>query len=200
MPDAQFDDEIEPDVYIQCFLQEHTDSLKKVLCTYVLRMGLASGTNVRLVADEAFQDAVLEIVAHSERFLNVPQPRSWFLAIASNVLKRKRASFARRYRFEVLVSDLAIDPEQESEADLLEQLSASSASGPEQTLEAREQVREMLALVSPEDAQVLRLALLHELDTASLARELGINAGAARVRLHRALKRLRLAWKEAGNV
>lgn len=202
MPDAQLDDGIEPDAYIQRFLQEHTDSLKKILCTYVLRMGLARGANVRLVADEAFQDAVLEIVAHSERFLSVPQPRSWFLAVASNVLKRKRASFARRYRFEVLVSDLAIDPAQDSEADLLEQLSASSVSGPEQALEVREQVSEMLALVSPEDAQVLRLALLHELDTASLARELGINAGAARVRLHRALKRLRVAWqqKEAGNV
>lgn len=145
MPDAQFDDEIAPDEYIQRFLQEHTDSLKKILCTYVLRMGLASGANVRLVADEAFQDAVLEIVAHSERFLSVPQPRSWFLAVASNVLKRKRASFARRYRFEVLVSDLAIDPAQESEADLLEQLSASSISGPEQALEAREQVREIFA-------------------------------------------------------
>lgn len=196
MPDAQWSDNPPPDEYIQRFLQEHTASLKKVLCAYVLRMGLARGANVRLVADEAFQDAVLEIVAHGERFMSVPQPRSWFLAVAANVLKRKRASFAKRYRFEVLVSDLAANSAQFSEADILEQLTTSSISGPEQILESCEQVREMLALVSPEDAQVLRLALLHELDTASLARELGISAGAARVRLHRALKRLRVAWQQ----
>lgn len=193
MPDAQFDDRAINE-YIQHFLQEHTASLKKILCAYVLRMGLATGENVRLVADEAFQDAVLEVVAHGERFMSIDQPRSWFLVVAANILKRKRASFARRYRFEVLVSDLAVGSQTLSEADILEQLTISSTPGPEQIFEAREQAREMLALVSPEDALVLRLALFHELDTQSIARELEVSPGAARVRLHRAVKRLRKAW------
>lgn len=192
IPDVQ--DDI--DAYLRQFLQEHTTSVKKILCTYVLRMGLARGENVRLVADEAFQDAVLEVLAHGERFMSVAQPRSWFLAVAANILKRKRASFAKRYRFEVLVSDLAADSRELSQADLLEQLTLACAPGPEQTLEAREQVEEMLALVSIEDAQVLRLALLHDLDSQSLADYLGINIGTARVRLHRALKRLRQAWQQ----
>jgi RNA polymerase sigma-70 factor (ECF subfamily) len=173
---------------------EHTVSLKKILCTYVLRMGLARGENVRLVADEAFQDAALEVVAHGVRFMHMAQPRSWFLVVATNILKRRRASFAKRYRFEVLVSDLAAGSSQFSEADILERISIANAPGPEQIFESREQAREMLALVSPEDAQVLRLALLHDLNTEALARELDISAGAARVRLHRALKRLRTAW------
>lgn len=193
MPDARFDDRAINE-YIQHFLQEHTVILKKILCAYVLRMGLATGENVRLVADEAFQDAVLEVVVHGERFMSVAQPRSWFLTVAANILKRKRASFARRYKFEVLVSDLSSGSQTLSEADILEQITISSAPGPEQILEAREQAREMLALVSPEDAQVLRLALFHDLDTQAIARELGVSPGAARVRLHRALKRLRKAW------
>lgn len=195
MPEEPIDD-IAIKEYMQRFLQEHTSALKKILCTYVLRMSLARGENVRLVADEAFQDAVLVAMAQGERFARMEQPRSWFLAVAANILKRKRASFARRYRFEVLVSDLSASSSALSEAEVLEQIADTSAPGPEQSFETREQVRELLAMVSPEDSLVLTLALLHELDTQSLARELGISAGAARVRLHRALKRLRKAWNE----
>jgi RNA polymerase sigma factor (sigma-70 family) len=195
MPDEIIDD-IAVKEYMQCFLQEHTISLKKILCTYVLRMGLARGEDVRLVADEAFQEAVLVALAHGRRFMLMGQPRSWFLAVATNMLKRKRASFARRYRFEVLVSDLFANTSALSEAEVLEQIAVSNVPGPEQSFESREQVRELLAMVSQEDSMVLTLALLHDLDTQSLARELGISDGAARVRLHRALKRLRKAWNE----
>jgi RNA polymerase sigma-70 factor (ECF subfamily) len=195
MPDEPIDD-LATREYIQRFLQEHTGSLKKILCTYVLRMGLARGENVRLVADEAFQDTVLVALAQGARFTQMEQPRSWFLAVAANILKRKRASFARRYRFEVLVSDLSATPSAFSEAEMLEQVASSNTPGPEQGFESREQVLELLGLVSREDATVLTLALLHELDTQGLARELGVSAGAARVRLHRALKRLRKAWHE----
>ncbi|HEY0754367.1 MAG TPA: sigma-70 family RNA polymerase sigma factor [Ktedonobacteraceae bacterium] len=197
MPEEPIDD-LAIKEYMQHFLQEHTSSLKKILCTYVLRMGLARGENVRVVADEAFQDAMLVALAQGQRLMQMEQPRSWFLAVAANILKRKRASFARRYRFEVLVSDLASSASSStlSEAELLEQVTSSSFPGPEQTFEAREHVRELLGLVSPEDGQILTLALLHELDTQGLARELGVSAGAARVRLHRALQRLRKAWNE----
>jgi DNA-directed RNA polymerase specialized sigma24 family protein len=54
----------------------------------------------------------------------------------------------------------------------------------------------MLALVAPEDQRVLRLAILADFQRETLARELGISPVAARVRLHRALNRLRSAWQE----
>jgi DNA-directed RNA polymerase specialized sigma24 family protein len=69
--------------------------------------------------------------------------------------------------------------------------------GPEKTLESREQVEEMLALVSPDDARVLSLTILHDLDAKHVAGHLGISLGATRVRLHRALRRLRLAWTQS---
>src|SRR6185312_13916706 len=52
------------------------------------------------------------------------------------------------------------------------------------------------ALVSTSDADILCQALLYGLDTAALARHLGVSEGAARVRLHRAQHRLRAAWKK----
>jgi RNA polymerase sigma factor (sigma-70 family) len=49
----------------------------------------------------------------------------------------------------------------------------------------------MIDGLRPDDRNVLELAFLRDLDGEALAKELGIRPGAARVRLHRALLRLR---------
>ncbi len=183
--------------HLQRFLQENAASLQGIICGYVAKMGLATGGNIEAVAAEVFQDAALETLAKAERFNPEMQPRPWFLAIAANVLKRHRASYARRYKFEVLVGKLAERPEQENEQDILDQIMAwgEGAPGPEQALVSRESVRELLALVTSEDARLLNMALLQGWDASALARLLGITPGAARVRIHRALSRLRAAWR-----
>lgn len=177
------------------FLQENETRLSGIICSYIVRMGLARGENVRLLAAEVFQDATLELLAHAERLDPERPPHAWFLRVAANILKRKRASFARRYRFEVLVSDLAGRTQIDDENDILDQLMADHVPGPEQLLTAHEHVREILALVGENDAEILRLALVLDLDAEQIAERLGIRVGAARVRLHRALQRLRAAWK-----
>jgi RNA polymerase sigma-70 factor (ECF subfamily) len=146
------------------------------------------------MAADVFQDAVVEALRFVERLDLSMQPRAWFLAIATNVLKRKRAVSARRYRFEVLTSDLTTFEHASSESELFDRMAPRLEPGPEQELEMREQVRELLALVSAADAEVLCLALLYDLDSAALAQRLGVSVGAARVRLHRAQRRLRAAW------
>lgn len=184
--------------YLQRFLQENAASLQGILCGYVARMGLATGENIPLVASEIFQDAVLETLAHPEHFHPHTQPRAWFLAIAVNILKRHRAKYAKRYRFEVLVSDLPQRNERESEHDLLDRLmNYRGMPGPEQGLIARESVQELLALVSAEDARLLDLALVQGWSAETLAPMLKITPGTARVRVHRALTRLRKAWQKA---
>jgi RNA polymerase sigma-70 factor (ECF subfamily) len=45
--------------------------------------------------------------------------------------------------------------------------------------------------LAPDDQTVIRLAIVHSLDGDALAKTLGVSPGAARVRLHRALGRLR---------
>ncbi len=183
--------------YLQRFLQDNAVQLQAILCGYVAKMGLASGARIADVAAEVFQDAVLETLAHAERFNPEMQPRAWFLAIAANILKRHRASYARRYKFEVLVGNLASKATQESEQDVLDRIMQSDAPGPEQTLAGRETVCELLALVSPDDARLLNMALIEGWDASALSEQMGITSGAARVRVHRALSRLRVAWKKS---
>lgn len=185
-------------VYLQRFLQENAASLQGILCGYVARMGLATGENIPLVATEIFQDAVLETLAHPEHFHSHTQPRAWFLAIAANILKRHRAKYAKRYHFEVLVSDLPQQGERESEHDLLDRLmNYRGTPGPEQGLIVRESVQELLALVSAEDAHLLDLALVQGWSAETLAPMFKVTPGTARVRVHRALTRLRKAWQGA---
>lgn len=194
MSDAQF--RTGPiNAYLNSFLHEHAAALKNILAAYVLRAGLATGSDVQLVVEEIFQDTVLQVMDIGEHFLAAQQPRAWFIRVALNIIQRRRTNLAKRHRFEVLVSDLASEtgiPEE----NLLEQLAVSVLTGPEQAVETQEQVREMLALVSPADAHLLNLMVLHECDANTVGRSLGITPEAVRVRLHRALHRLRIAWNK----
>lgn len=186
--------------YLQQFLQENAVNLQSILRSYVVTMGLATGENVALVAAEIFQDAVLETLTHAERFNPTMQARPWFLAIAANIMKRYRVNALKRSRFEIRAGSLVRQPEQENEQDVLEHLMTASAGtvlGPEQTLLAHESARDLLALVSPEDAHLLHMALVQGWDANALGMLLNITPGTVRVRLHRALSRLRAAWSKA---
>lgn len=188
------DEPVERRAFLRQFLQEHVVPLQAIIRAYVLRGGVAYGDAVDAVVQDVFQDAVLEALAHAERLDPATQPRAWFLSIALNIIRRRRASQVRRNRREVPISNLSGGAEHAGESELFEQVARDCAPGPEQDLETREQVQEMLALVSRSDAQVLNLAIVEGLDTESLASTLGVRPVAARVRLHRAIRRLRAAW------
>lgn len=171
---------------------------------YIQKLTYTSGEQAAALAVEVLQETAVEALAHAERYLPTRQPRAWLLGIAMNVIKRKMADEARRQHHEVSLSTLesayAASP---GEEDLLDHLTRSPARGLEDEVEAEELVQAMLALVPAEDQVVLRLALLEEVQTAVLAQRLGTTLGTARMRLHRALRRLRAAWYEhaegAGN-
>ncbi len=160
-------------------------------------MGLARGEEVSAVAIEVLQEVVLEALDHADRFNPSGQPMAWLLGIAINVIKRKKAELARRSQRELSIGDLSLMQEEHlSESELFDQLTADSSAGPDQEIAANEQAELLLSLVSPEDQHILMLAFLQGFEREALAQKLGISAGATRVRLHRALKRLRLAWSE----
>jgi RNA polymerase sigma factor (sigma-70 family) len=122
---------------------------------------------------------------------------AWMLGIAVNVIKRKRAELAQRARREMSIADLSIRQEEPlSEGELFDQIAPCSLAGPEQDIEANEQASSLLSLVSTEDQRILRLAFLYDCEREALAEQLGITPVAARVRLHRALSRLRGAWRK----
>jgi RNA polymerase sigma factor (sigma-70 family) len=181
------------------YVHEQATSLQGIICSYVVRSGLAQGEAAWATAAEVLSDTMLEALAHAERLDSSIQPQAWLLGIAANMLKRRKASLMKQRR-EVLVSDLHRDSSSVSAAAFFDQIATLTSPGPEHALEDQERVQEILALVSPQDQEVLRLAILYDLDTQSLARALGVSPGAARVRLHRALNRLRLAWSGAPGV
>lgn len=179
------------------FLSEHTMPLLGTLRTYVQRLGLATGEEVAVAALDALQETVVEALSHADRFDATRQPMAWLLGIAVNVIKRKKVEKAKRAGRELLLGSLSARyPEVASESDMLDLLIPTTVAGPEQAVEADERVCELLSLVSLDDQQVLRLAFLEDFEREALARRLGITTGAAGMRLHRTLARLRIALNE----
>ncbi|WP_161977418.1 RNA polymerase sigma factor [Dictyobacter kobayashii] len=184
------------DFNFQQFLQENMESIEGIIRSYVIRMGLTHGESVQNMTLDILNEATVEALAHIEAFKTVQQPRAWFLGIAANMIKRKRVTLARNQQHEYPVGTLTSSNEAESESDFFDQISQLTHAGPEQEIEAREQVAEMLALASPADRKILRLAFIQDLDTHNLALALNVSEGAARVRLHRTINRLRLTWQQ----
>jgi RNA polymerase sigma-70 factor (ECF subfamily) len=178
------------------FLQENSASILGVLRVYVQRMGLAHGSQVPEMALEIFQETASEVLAHAERFAGDAQPMPLLLGIAANMIRRRKVEQAKRFQREQLLSDVARRyPGIVDEDTLLDTLVPPAAPEPAQVIESNEEAAALLALVSPEDQRVLRLAILDGHQHTSLARELGTTPGTARMRLHRALSRLRAAWQ-----
>lgn len=179
---------------LQQLLQEQSPFFLGVISSYVARMNLVRGDAVGSLALMVWQETAIEALAHVERFARASQPRAWILAVAANVLKRKRYEMARQMRYELLAGGLMNNAEDMQESTFFDQMVNLTVPGPEREIEVQEQVREMLSLVSAEDRHVLSLALLHDLDGQMLAQALGVLPSTARSRLHRALARLRTAW------
>jgi RNA polymerase sigma factor (sigma-70 family) len=179
---------------LEC-IQDNMTVLLSTIRLYVRRMGLAVGMDVQTVALDVLQEVVVEALEHADRFAPERQPLAWLLGIAINMIKRKKVEQAKQAHREVLFGRLFAQRSDElSESELLDQINPPTMDGPEQAFEMDEQVQAMLSLVSEEDQQMLRLALLDGFKRDALAQQLGISAGATRMKLHRALSRLRAAW------
>lgn len=177
------------------FLQENIESLQGIVRSYVARAGLANGEALQSVTHEILNEATLEALNHADMFPTISQPRAWFLGIVANIIKRHRAALSRRNQHEFSISNQLFATRDGSESDFFDQVTRMTEPGPEQEIETRTQVAELLSLASPQDRRVLHLAFLQDLDTESLAHALNVSPANARVRLHRALHRLRRAWQ-----
>ena len=178
------------------FIEENADTLLGTLRVYAVRAGLADRQGATLAAVELLNEVTVEALAHADRFRPSGQPMAWLLGIAANLIKREQAGRATRNRREPLVRDLYPHAQAAiSEDELFDRLAALDVSDLAQDLETSEGVSAILAHVSENDQRVLRLAVLHDLNGGELAQALDVTPGAARVRLHRALNRLRHAWQ-----
>jgi RNA polymerase sigma factor (sigma-70 family) len=177
------------------FIAGESEALLGTLRYNVVRAGLANGQEAGLAAVELLSDVVVEALEHAERFRPSGRPMAWLLGIAANLIKRAQTERAIRHRREPLVRDLYPGaPDALGEGEFFDRVASLATGELRGEWEANEAAAAILAHVSESDRRVLRLAILHDLSGEALAQELGITPGAARVRLHRALNRLREAW------
>ncbi|MBN1428508.1 MAG: sigma-70 family RNA polymerase sigma factor [Anaerolineae bacterium] len=185
------------------FIETEHERLLRTLRLYVARAGLETADDaVTTIAAELLNDVVVEALSHADRFDPARRPMAWLLGIAANLVKRRQAELRKHKWREPLARDLGTGSEAEtlSDDEIFDRLPQLFEADPAQSVEENENIHALLAHVSPGDQRVLRLAVLNDLDGEMLARELGLLPGAARVRLHRALNRLRDAIQTQGLV
>jgi RNA polymerase sigma factor (sigma-70 family) len=151
------------------------------------------------------QELVVEALRAEENFDGTRSPRPWLLGIAVNLIKRRRQKLFRQRQRETLATDLAApgkisgkipsEPASEiTEEQLFDRLAGQIRSGPEQEVLAEIGVDELLSPLAPAERRIIELSVLHDLNGAEIARELGITPGNVRVRCHRVLAKLRTLW------
>ena len=180
------------------FIKAESAALHRTLRHYVLRAGLVGSGDANAVAYELLNEITVEALSTAKRLTADIQPRAWLLGIAANLIKREQAIRAKRERREPLIRDLyAQSDDSLSEGELFDLL-PTLTDGSVSELEANDTINSLLMGLTKSDADVLRLAIIHDLDGAALAQALGITPNAARVRLHRALDRLRAVHHVGG--
>lgn len=181
---------------LRAYIAAESGRLLRTLRLYVLRAGLAEARDAHTAASELLNEVVIEALADAHRFDAARDAGAWLFGIAANLIRRKQSTAARREWREPLVGDMFPD-DGLSEEDLFDRVAAFAAP-PDDEPDAALAVAQLLRPLSPDDRRVLQLAILHDLDGEALAHVLAISPGAARVRLHRALRRLRDALSKEG--
>ena len=192
------DDQSDSRQRLEQFIKAESAALHRTLRHYVLRAGLVGSGDANAVASELMNEITVEALRHAKRLTQEIQPRAWLLGIAANLIKREQASRNKRERREPLIRDLYAQSEEALSEDELFDLLPTLSDGSLAELEANDTINSLLLGLTKSDADVLRLAILHDLDGEALAQTLGITANAARVRLHRALDRLREVHRVGG--
>lgn len=180
--------------YLNDFITQHTQELLRTIRQFVLRSGLAAYGDADQLAIEILNETVVEALAHIERLKTPEAPFAWLIGIALNILKRHQTTDYQRSQREPLLHDL-YPSEALTENEIIDQLiGISHALDTDQDHDYRAEVSLLFEHLSPDDAQIIRLAILYDFNGEAIASNLRITAGAARVRLHRALKRVRQFW------
>ncbi len=177
------------------FIEQQADEILPTLRFYILRAGLAHGGQAMQLASELLNELTLTALEGAEHFQAERGARAWLLGIAANLIRQKQAALSRLERREPLAGDLVPGTEDEMDEDsFFDLLAGQDGENPERRLLENEGFQRRLERLKPADQQMLRLAVVAGFNGQDLAAVLGVSPGAARVRLHRALHRLRQSW------
>ena len=177
---------------VRCLITKEYDRLVQAFGLYLYRTGL----NTHLTAVEVVNEVTVEALSHSARMEAVDEPVAWLIGIGLNIMRRYQARLEKQRQREPLVHDLypRLHMGEDELFDLLESLVNPD---PAREFEIKAMAAYWLSQLAPDDRQIIELVIMHDLNGDAVARHLGISPGAARTRLHRALKRLRIVVQEA---
>ncbi len=177
------------------FVQDHLDEILQTLCIYVYRAGLAQGPQIRDEAQDLLH-AVTEHALHSaERFDHNRRPMAWLLGIAANLILQEKHKRAKQARREPLLFDLASPPDNHPQNDSFSDILPNALLEPsirfDELLHDQQAYLHLLAKLPPQDQEILHLSIIQHYSAKEIAQRLQSSPGAIRVRIFRALKRLR---------
>jgi RNA polymerase sigma factor (sigma-70 family) len=180
------------------FIELNAQTLYSNLRIYVKRSGIAGLSTVDDITRAVLSDVVVEALNHEDRFDPARGgPMAWLLGIGINMIRRRQQALGKRSQREPLLRDLhSARQQQASDEELWDRIANLSIAGPAAELEEEERVQEILGSISEGDRYVVRLAILHGLNGRELAQVLDVKPSTARMRLHRALRRLHQAWQQ----
>jgi RNA polymerase sigma factor (sigma-70 family) len=139
------------------------------------------------LADDVASETFLTAFALRHRYdVAHPSARPWLYGIASNLISRHRRAEVRHYR--ALAKAVVVESVDED---------AERAAGRLDARTLRVRLAAALAEIGSRDREVLLLVAWAQLSCEEAARALGISAGTARSRLHRARKKTRAALSDA---
>ncbi|MCB9641011.1 MAG: RNA polymerase sigma factor [Myxococcales bacterium] len=171
------------------FIEENLASLLRTLCIYLHRAGLAYGATLQDEAQELLQAVTEHALESAERFDNNRRPMAWLLGIASNLILQEKQKRARHARREPLLNDL--HPTQDPYSDLLPNSLLEPSTRFDDLFHSQQAYLNMTAQLSEQDQELLHLSVIQQYSAKEIAERLQCSPGTVRVRLFRALKRLR---------
>lgn len=170
---------------LQEYFERHTNELFRTLCFYVYKSFPGqSRDQVAETATEILSEVFIEAMNHADRYQDKSRsPKMWLLGIGANLIKRRRSQDAKFKKWEV---------EADAAEDFFDSFVGAVEPDAEEVLDLRYQLEAALPKLSNAEQEVVRAAMRYGLKPEYIAKELGIKPGAVRMRLHRAIDRLRL--------
>jgi RNA polymerase sigma-70 factor (ECF subfamily) len=133
-------------------------------------------------ADNATQEVFLKARRHLDTLDALRDERAWLVKVAVRVSQDQRKSFWRRlFAGRAAMPDMAAPPSAHRE------LEAS---------EDQLRLRAAIAKLSKQQRTAVALKYYRDMDTAAIARAMGVAEGSVKVHLHRGVKRLRELLEE----
>ncbi len=176
MPSLEDQSAIDEDIYRERFERCFDEHYVKIFAFAVRRVP----------GRESAEDVVADTFAIAWRRRDrIPSPSlPWLYAIAANVIANQSRSSGRRHSLDLrLVQEARVSAPEVDPAD---------------SLAGRDELAAAFGGLEEADRELLRLVAWEGLSTADAAKVVGCSPGAARVRLHRARRKLAKELKNAG--